>query len=225
MTPPPVVWPFFGLRLVAPTVELVYPDDAIAMAIARLGARGIHDPATMPFAVPWTRNKTPPELALSTMQNIWLERATATRLAWNASFAVVVAGEVVGRQDIQTLDFPIHRTVTSGSWIGQDYQGRGIGRAAREAILAFAFDGLDAAHARTGAFHDNPRSLAVSRRLGYVETGRTMLDREGVPTEHVDLAIDRAGWAAVERAPVAFVGLEPVRAHLGLGAAEHDRKQ
>ena len=196
MASPGTMWPFFDLRVIAPSVELAYPDDELALQVSAVSARGIHDADAMPFAVPWTRNKTPAELALSTLQDLWLERATVTSAAWSVSFAVVVGGEVVGRQDVRAAAFPTDGTVSSGSWIGQEHQGRGIGKAAREAVLAFAFDGLGARLAKTCAFHDNARSIAVSRGLGYAESGRCPFDREGAITEQVSFAMDRAGWAA-----------------------------
>jgi RimJ/RimL family protein N-acetyltransferase len=207
-------WPLFGLRVIAPLVELRYPDDALALEVAGAAAGGIHDPDVMPFAVPWTRDRTPDELALSTLQNLWLERATLAVDDWSVSFAVLVEGEVVGRQDLRAKRFGELGTVSSGSWIGQSHQGRGIGSAAREAMLAFAFEGLGARLARTCAFHDNARSIGVSRRLGYAETGRCTTDREGLATEQVNFTIDRAGWTSRPRPAVELVGLEPARAFL-----------
>ena len=63
------------------------------------------------------------------------------------------------------------RTVNTGSWLGQAYQGHGYGKEMRAAMLAFAFDGLGARVAETEAFLDNAASNAVSRALGYVANG------------------------------------------------------
>lgn len=41
----------------------------------------------------------------------------------------------------------------------------------RRAVCAFGFDELDAAEITSGAFLDNPASLAVSRKVGYRENG------------------------------------------------------
>ena len=41
------------------------------------------------------------------------------------------------------------RTVGTGSWLGRPYQGRGIGKEMRGAVLALAFDGLGAEVAET----------------------------------------------------------------------------
>ena len=42
----------------------------------------------------------------------------------------------------------------------------------RQAICAFAFDHLGAEEITSGAFTNNPASLAVSRKLGYQMNGR-----------------------------------------------------
>jgi len=47
-------WPLFELRVLAPGLELRLPTDEEAIALARVAAAGIHDPAVMPFSVPWT---------------------------------------------------------------------------------------------------------------------------------------------------------------------------
>jgi hypothetical protein len=47
-------WPFFGLRITTTRLELRYPDDELAVALADVAAQGVHDPSTMPFTVPWT---------------------------------------------------------------------------------------------------------------------------------------------------------------------------
>jgi len=60
--------------------------------------------------------------------------------------------------------------VSTGSWLGMRHQGKGFGTEMRAAILMLAFDHLGAKTARSSAFTDNPRSLAVSRRLGYEPT-------------------------------------------------------
>ena len=48
------IWPFFGLTVTTPRLVLRYVDDTLATELGLLAARGIHDPATMPFSIPWT---------------------------------------------------------------------------------------------------------------------------------------------------------------------------
>ena len=69
------------------------------------------------------------------------------------------------------------RTGETGSWLGREFQGRGIGTAMRQVICAFAFDHLDAEEVTSGAFLDNPASLAVSRKVGYRPNGVRRLKR------------------------------------------------
>lgn len=54
-------------------------------------------------------------------------------------------------QDVSAHEFPLLRTVHSGSWLTQSVQGRGIGREMRAAILLLAFDHLGAAAALSEA--------------------------------------------------------------------------
>jgi RimJ/RimL family protein N-acetyltransferase len=57
------------------------------------------------------------------------------------------------------------------------HQGRGIGTLMRQALCAFMFDHLGAAEVTSAAFVDNPRSLAVSEKVGYQHNGRERTKR------------------------------------------------
>ena len=94
-------------------------------------------------------------------------------------------------QGMHARGFAARRTVDTGSWLGQDYQGRGFGKEMRAAVLALAFDGLGARLAETEAFLDNAASNAVSRALGYEENGFGSLAPEGVPARDATLPDDR----------------------------------
>src|SRR5262245_28092449 len=93
-------WPLFGLRVTTPRLELQYPDDAICNALVDVAARGIHDPATMPFSIPWT-DESPPMLQRHSLQYLWRERSEWTPDRWRLPMAVVLDGEVVGVQALQ----------------------------------------------------------------------------------------------------------------------------
>ena len=105
-------------------------------------------------------------------------------------------------------DFPALRTVSTGSWLGREYQGRGLGKEMRSAILHLAFAGLGAAEAYSGAFDDNEASLATSRSLGYVENGHELALRRGHPDRVINMRLDRTQWAALGRDDIEIEGLE-----------------
>ena len=68
-------WPLFDLVVHTPRIEVRYPDDELLAELAELAARGIHDPAIMPFLQPWTRAE-PPELERRALQHWWAARAS-----------------------------------------------------------------------------------------------------------------------------------------------------
>ena len=74
---------------------------------------------------------------------------------------------------MQGHNFASLRSVETGSWLGRAFQGQGLGKEMRQAILHLAFEGLGAEEAHSGAFHDNAPSLATSRSVGYAENGET----------------------------------------------------
>jgi RimJ/RimL family protein N-acetyltransferase len=207
-------WPLFGLRIVTPSLELRYPGDDDLFALAAILSDGIHDPATMPFFVPWTRVASP-ELERNALQFWWSRRASLSAGNWSLPFAVFEHGLPVGIQDVMATDFSTARTVTTGSWLVQRAQGRGIGKEMRAAVLHFAFDGLGAVEAYTGAFNDNPASLGVTRGLGYAPNGSVLRVREGHPARILEFVLSRATWEAVRRADIEVEGLGPCRPLLG----------
>jgi RimJ/RimL family protein N-acetyltransferase len=107
-------------------------------------------------------------------QDYWRAMGTWSPSAWCLNFAVEYGGDVVGVQSLEANEFPAVRTVDSASWLIRPVRGRGIGVAMRMAMLGLAFDHLDAWAAITSARVDNAASLAVSRRIGYIDNGASL---------------------------------------------------
>ena len=209
-------WPFFGLSIRTPRLLLRPPTDQDLHQLADLAAGGIHEPAVMPFSTPWT-DAEPEELARSVLQWGWRTRGALTPDDWKLGLAVFEDGRCVGVQDVMAQHFAVLRTVSTGSWIGLAHQGRGIGTEMRAAVLHLAFAGLDARRAETAGFEDNPRSLGVTRSLGYEDNGDEVLVRRGEPARCLRFALSRDRWRLGERDDIAIEGLEPCLELLGAG--------
>ncbi len=74
--------------------------------------------------------------------------------------------------------------------------------------MHFAFAGLGAELANSGAFEDNPASLRVSKKLGYEENGSRIHNREGHPAREVVLAMTQERWQAQRRTDIEIEGLD-----------------
>lgn len=206
-------WPLRHLVVTTPRLELRPEDDDGLRELVALAHDGVHPPEQMPFSTPWT-DAPATELGPNMLRFFWSQRAALTPEAWTVSFLVRRHGRVVGTQSLSAVDFAVTRTVQTGSWLGVQHQGAGIGTEMRLAVLLLAFDHLGARQARSAAFADNPASLAVSAKLGYHADGTDVVARRGTPAvEHrlvvgaVDLV--RPGWVPDLR------GLEHCRAVLG----------
>jgi RimJ/RimL family protein N-acetyltransferase len=208
-------WPLFALEIRTPRLTLHYLDDDRAAALMDLAARGVHDPAEMPFSIPWTRHE-PPYLQQQGMQHFWSMRAALSPEDWTVSFAVYEGERLVGTQSIVGKAFLVTRTFETGSWLGRSEQGKGIGKEMRAAVLHLGFAGLGAERAVTSAFADNPRSIGVTRALGYRENGSFIDDREGKPAEHLRFVMERADWEQRRRDDIEILGLEPCLRVLGI---------
>jgi len=153
-------WPLFDLVVRTPRLELRLPRDEDFPELIAVIDRGIHDPETMPFSVPWT-DAPPAQRATGAAQHWWAQRALWSADNWNFNAAVIVAGHAVGIQALLARQFAAVRSVETASWLGLEYQGQGLGREMREAMLHLAFAGLGALEALSGAFEDNVASLAT----------------------------------------------------------------
>lgn len=212
------IWPLFDLGVRTPRLELRYIDDELAAELAQLAAKGIHDPEFMPFNLPWSLAPSP-ALERNTMQYYWRCRAQLSPTAWDINFATVVDGEVVGTTGLFAHDFPTLRQFETGSWLGGEHQGKGIGKEMRVATLQLGFLGFGAEFATTGAFDDNGPSLGVTGRLGYTPAGHRRLVRQAQPARMHHFEMARADFVArLQRDDITLLGVEPCLPLLGLAA-------
>jgi RimJ/RimL family protein N-acetyltransferase len=166
------IWPLFGLRVSSGPLELRAIRDADIPALVDLAERGIHDPDAMPFSFPWSTAPAA-ELGRNMATFYWRNRAEFSASAWSLELLVRWQGRIAGCQGYATRNFLVTRTGETGSWLGSEFQGQGIGTLMRQTVCAFVFDHLDAQEVTSAAFLDNPASLAVSRKVGYAANGRT----------------------------------------------------
>jgi RimJ/RimL family protein N-acetyltransferase len=158
--PPP------DIELRVQNLRLVSPNEDILGQLANLVRRRIHPDDFMPFSVPWT--DADPDVAAQNYVS-WVKRAKfqSTPLAWKLCFAVLDGNQAIGAKSIHADNFSARRVVSTGSWIGMDYQGQGFGTLMRTAVLSLAFDHLGAKTAVSEAFADNAASCRVNEKMGY----------------------------------------------------------
>jgi RimJ/RimL family protein N-acetyltransferase len=208
-------WPLFGLRIETPRLLLRYPTDDDLDALNAVAAQGIHDPDVMPFEIPWTDD--PPDVRpRNSLQFWWAMRANWKPTRWVLNLVVREGKTIVGVQDLLGAEFAVTRQVATGSWLGAAYQGRGVGKEMRAAVLHLAFAGLGAERATSAAFEDNAASLKVSRALGYVENGDEIKVTRGQPRRAIRCILEREVWQKNRRDDIQIHGLEPCLPMFGL---------
>jgi len=210
------LWPPYRLRLRAGDLQLTVISDDDVPGLVDLALAGIHAPDVMPFSTPWTL-VGPDKLPVEMIRYFSSVRAGFAPEAFELLFAVRVGGELVGTQGLHSRDFPVTKTLETGSWLGLAHQGRGIGTRMRQAVCAYAFDHLGAEEVTSGAFLDNPASLAVSRKVGYRPNGVVRLKRrDGEMALNQKLVLTPADLRRGDRLEV--TGAEDLRSFLGLDA-------
>jgi RimJ/RimL family protein N-acetyltransferase len=207
-------WPLYGLRLLTDRLELRLPTDDELVELLDLARAGIHPPDEMPFAVAWSTIPSP-AFERGFMQHHWTMRGSWQPTDWTLNLTVEFEGVPVGTQTLGAKEFAIHRTVSTGSWLGLEYQRRGFGKEMRAAVLGLAFDGLGARVAESSAFLDNAASNAVSRALGYAENGVGSLAPNGVARPTQNFRMTGELWRARPRPALTIEGLDACREMFG----------
>lgn len=182
------VFPVLDLRVTAGDLELRGITDDDIVALGALAGQGIHSPDRMPFSFPWT-DVAPADLPLNFAQYHWRTRADFSPSSWVLNLGVWSAGELVGVQGVTTSNFVVRRTGETGSWLGAQHQGRGLGTVMRQVMCVLLFDHLAFTEITSGAFVDNPSSLAVSRKVGYRVNGTERYERRGELAEMTMLTL------------------------------------
>ena len=216
MTTAATALPLLGLRIYAGPVELRGVTDDLIGPLADLAIKGIHDPDFMPFFIPWSLTSAD-EMPKNMAQYHWGNRARFSPDEWGMDLAVFFEGELVGSQGFSARDFLITRGGETGSWLGREFQGRGIGTTMRKVICAFVFDHLDAQLITSSAFTDNPASLAVSRKCGYTENGVDVLKRIDKPATLQRIILEPGNLIRYEH-KLTVEGLPEFRRSIGLDA-------
>ena len=212
-------WPLFDIVLRTPRLELHSMREADLLGLIDLADRGVHDPDTMPFLVPWT-DTPPPQRHWDSMRFYYRQWAEWSPDSWHLHFATYADGQLVGTQGLSADGFAHRRVVSSGSWIGQEFQGHGFGKEQRVAVLSLAFDALGAQLAETEAFWDNGASNTVTRWLRYEPNGEGVVRRRDGTDRVLRYRMSRGRWeerrARGDLPPVEIEGVEACLPLFGL---------
>ena len=208
----PTTWPLFGLRSRDTSTwscATRTTTDVIALAEPRRARhpRSGHDALLVPVDRRSARSSCvagAPPSSTGASGPEWAADALAPRLR------AVVDGEVVGTQSViaeRLRRAPRGRLPARGS--GRRTRAGASARRCAPPCSSFAFAGLGAEYALTGAWHDNAASLGVTRSLGYVEDGRRRATRRDAPDWLVGFRLARCQWEARRRDDITIEGLEP----------------
>ena len=189
------LWPLYDLRLTTGDLELRYPTRGRAPGVRRRSSSaGIHPPDEMPFGIAWTDEPA----AKRNVESYQWWMGSRGRWSPTTGRSRSGSGRAADRSGSRTCagtSSPSTGRSPPGSWIGREFQGRGIGKLMRQAVLALAFDHLGAQVAETEAFIDNPASNKVSLGVGYEPNGFGQLAPRGVARPDAAVPADAGGLA------------------------------
>ena len=211
-------WPLFDLRVWTPNLELRLATDEDLLELVRVARAGIIDEDRTAFLVPWHRLPSP-AFERQFLLHWWGDRARWNPAAWSLGLVALENGRPIGVQEVMARNFGVKGVVNSGSWLGREFQGRGLGTAARAAILALAFTGLGAIAAESGYIKGNSASARVSEKLGYRVNGDEYFAIEGKRLLEIKVRCTPETWNR-DLVPVTIEGLEPSLPLFGVGDLE-----
>jgi len=214
-------WPLFRLKITTARLELRPVQDADLAPLLRLVRAGIHDSGSMPFGTGWT-DRPEDQFDHGFAQYFWSQRGSWSLDAWALPFVVLLDARPIGVQQLTGDAFPITRTVGTGSWLGREFQGRGIGTEMRAAVLDFAFFELGAEFAITGAYAFNSASNRVSQKLGYKPNGVRRDVVRGRAEDALRYRLSAAEWRTFDHRCAAIEGLHACRDYFFTAAQSSD---
>jgi RimJ/RimL family protein N-acetyltransferase len=121
---------------------------------------------------------------------IWVNNMLA--LEPNYNFVIDVDGEAVGVIGLEMRDDVYRKTALVGYWLGEEYWGNGIMVQALEMITAYAFGRLGLIRLQAGVLSNNPRSMRVLEKAGYLKEGvlkNNILKKGIILDEHIYAAL------------------------------------
>lgn len=105
----------------------------------------------------------------------------------NLVLAVEVDGQACGGIGIHPLEDVYRKTAEIGYWLAEPFWGRGITTAAVRALVPLAFDRYDLTRIQAGIFSNNPASMRVLEKCGFVceAVHRNAITKNGVTMDEV----------------------------------------
>ncbi len=217
------VWPPAGITIETPDLSMrpMSEPDAAWLALA-VPADLEQDPR-----LPRYPGVTEPVARMATsLQAYWRNRGAWTPDDWCLTFGAWLrsgaagspAARLIGTQTVEGADFARLRVVDSASLLLPEHRGKGLGKQMRRGVLTLAFGHLGAATAVSGAWHDNPASLGVSRSLGYEDNGVDMHARGESADVMQRVRLTRETWeqSGLDTG-IEVAGVEPALPFFGLG--------
>ncbi|MET8566146.1 GNAT family protein [Streptomyces flaveolus] len=163
-----------------------------------------HTPASLEPLLRWKNDAEIQRLSDDDTRTYTVEQITATLERWMrpsddiVHFAIGLAGraEPIGFLHLALIE-RAHRRCRLGLVIGEkDLWGHGYARQAVEQAVDHAFDVLDLHRITVEVFADNPRSVSLFERVGFVREGvmRENVQRDGRRVDELIFGLLRHEW-------------------------------
>lgn len=105
----------------------------------------------------------------------------------NLFLAIEVDGEACGGIGIHPLEDVHRRSAEIGYWLSESCRGKGIMTGAVRAVVPVAFERFDIVRLQAGIFADNPASMRVLEKSGFIREAvhRNAITKNGVTMDEM----------------------------------------
>lgn len=103
-------------------------------------------------------------------------------------FVIDINGELAGVVGIEMRTDVYRKAPLIGYWLAEEYWGKGIMTSAVKLVADYAFANLDIIRLQASIFSNNPRSMRVLEKCGFVKEGvskRAILKNNEILDEHI----------------------------------------
>jgi ribosomal-protein-alanine N-acetyltransferase len=102
-------------------------------------------------------------------------------------FVIAVDDEVVGGIGLDFRQDVYRKAPLLGYWLSEEYWGSGIMTEAVQLVVGYAFANFDIVKLQAGVFSNNPKSMRVLEKAGFVREGilRSTIFKNGVVLDEV----------------------------------------
>jgi RimJ/RimL family protein N-acetyltransferase len=185
------IWPISKLRLTSKEVELRPVTDFELSKLADKSVGKILKEDQQQWLEDWAIEDSP-DYQLSMLQHGWRWKADWSVDDWLLELGVFFEKKLVGLMVLQSTNFSEDKTLETGIWLLEEARGKGVANQAKQIVLFFGFQNLQAEKFIADVHKANFKSLATNHNLNYCQIKQKSSNQVG--KDIIRLQLNKNQW-------------------------------